>query len=182
MHKDVRVIDDYFPQWMVDEVSQDVLFLPVTYSNSPYAVFEKARFFGNMLMEENLWKVPGDRWWFADYLNLSIMRDILKDYNIPGCYRILLNGQTPGQDGDNHTDSDSDKYTSVIYHAHGTSGDTVFVNAANEDVERVSFKPGRLVIFNSSIWHRGEAPKDGYRVSLGCVYPHVPISELVPAA
>ena len=56
---------------------------------------------------------------------------------------------------------------------HGNSGDTVF-----EDGKRVEFKLGRLVIFNSSDIHKGDAPNDGYRVSLGAVYPSVPLDKL----
>ena len=62
--------------------------------------------------------------------------------------------------------------------AHGNSGDTVIVNEEGEDVKKVSFKEGRMVIFNSAEYHRGEAPTEGYRVSLGAVYPLKPIQEL----
>ena len=55
---------------------------------------------------------------------------------------------------------------------HGNSGNTVF----EDDV--VKWKLGRLVIFNSSVIHRGEGPESGYRVSLGAVYPSVPIKQL----
>ena len=62
---------------------------------------------------------------------------------------------------------------SVIYHAHGSSGDTVV------GVDRIPFKEGRLVIFDSYEKHRGEAPDEGYRVSLGMMFTcqdefHVP--------
>ena len=55
---------------------------------------------------------------------------------------------------------------------HGNSGNTVFEN------ETVEWKLGRLIIFNSALVHRGEAPDSGYRVSLGAVYPSVPITQL----
>ena len=45
------------------------------------------------------------------------------------------------------------------------------ISDGENDVERVSFKEGRIVIFKSNIWHRGEAPTDGHRVTLGAVYP-----------
>ena len=67
--------------------------------------------------------------------------------------------------GWDHVDSDNEDHLSVIYMGHGTSGDTVIGD------ERVTFKEGRMVMFNSHLVHRGEAPTEGYRVSLGAVYP-----------
>lgn len=173
---EIRVIDDYFPSWIVDQVSVESTLIPVSYSNSPYADYNSARFFGTNLIKDDNWLVSP--WWFVTYLNLCIKNDICAEYNIKHCSRVLLNGQAPGQHGCNHADADYDCYLSVLYHAHGDSGDTVFVNSSDEDVKRVSFKRGRLIIFNSSIWHRGEAPEHGYRTSLGCVYPTIDIKDL----
>ena len=39
-----RVVDNYFPDWLVDRVSLDCINMPVTYTNSPYMDFDKARF------------------------------------------------------------------------------------------------------------------------------------------
>ena len=184
MHNEIkaktpRVVDNYFPDWIVERVSKDLEYFPVTYTNSPYRDFKRCRFFGNMLMEEDQWTVPIERWWFVDYFNMCIYNDICKDLELPGhCHRILLNGQVPGQEGQNHCDSDYEDYLSVIYMGHGNSGATVFVNNEDEDVQRVEFKEGRMVIFNSSLWHRGEGPSEGYRVSLGAIYPLVPIVKL----
>ena len=50
------------------------------------------------------------------------------------------------------------------------SGDTVILNEDNTE-NRISFKEGRIVTFNSRIIHRGESPIEGYRISLGFVYP-----------
>tara|TARA_B100000029_G_scaffold513725_1_gene614167 strand:+ start:955 stop:1476 length:522 start_codon:yes stop_codon:yes gene_type:complete len=165
----IEVVNDYFPDWLVNIVSTDMENMPVTYSNSPYADFNRARFFGNMLMQDD--KHLQQPWWFLEYFNRCIYNDICIKYNVNRCARILLNAQLPGMDGCNHNDSDNDNYLSVIYMGHGNSGDTVFVNQADEDIERVTFKEGRLVIFNSAIYHRGEAPTQGYRCTLGAVYP-----------
>tara|TARA_B100000287_G_scaffold398632_1_gene416188 strand:+ start:781 stop:1362 length:582 start_codon:yes stop_codon:yes gene_type:complete len=174
----VRIVDNYFPDWMVDRVSLDCVNMPVTYTNSPYMDFDKARFFGNLLMVDNNWMERFPPWWFLDYFNLCVYNDICKEYNLTNCHRVLLNGQLPGQNGCNHCDSDYEEYLTIIYMASGTSGDTVIVNSRDEDIQRVSFKRGRMVIFNSSIWHRGEAPTEGYRITLGAVYPLKPIHEL----
>ena len=167
---DVKVIDDYFPEWLVNIVSRDTEQMPVTYTNSPYNTFDRARFFGCMMIEQDK---PKDHppYWFNEYFNRCMYNDILKEYEITNCYRILLNGQLPDMNGCNHNDADSQDYMTAIYMAHGTSGDTVIVDNHDCDYKRVPFKEGRIVIFNSSIWHRGEAPKEGYRVTLGAVYP-----------
>ena len=165
----VKVIDNYFPQFIVDDVSQATQKMPVAYTNSPYRHFHLARFFGAMLYNEDKFADVGF-YWFVDYFNRCIMNDVCKDLSITNCHRILLNLQLENQNGQNHTDSDSDDYLSIIYMASGNSGDTVISDGEN-DIERVSFKEGRLVIFKSNIWHRGEAPTEGHRVTLGAVYP-----------
>ena len=173
------IIDNYFPDWLVKDVSYELQGFPVTLTNSPTAVYENARFFGNMLITDDQWMVPTPPYWFIDYFNKCIYNDICKDDNITHCHRILLNGQVKGQNSQNHCDSDYDCYLSVIYHASGTSGSTWFVNSADEDVQEVEFKEGRLILFNSTLWHRGDPPSDNsYRISLGCVYPLVPIAKL----
>ena len=52
-----RVVDNYFPDWMVKWVSNDLEYSSDLY-NSPYKNFTRCRFFGNMLMEEDKWTVP----------------------------------------------------------------------------------------------------------------------------
>ena len=54
---------------------------------------------------------------------------------------------------------------------YGNSGDTVIVDDDNNDIKKISFKEGRLVLFNSNTLHRGEAPIEGYRCSWGLVFP-----------
>ena len=167
----ITVIDDYFPSWMVEHISRDLEFMPVRYNNSPYANFDHARFFGSMLVENDNF-VDIRPWWFIEYFNHCMYFDLCKQWTVGHCHRVLLNAQLPSQSGCDHTDADSDNYLSVIYMGHGNSGNTVF-----ED-QTVEWKLGRLVIFNSSRLHRGEGPESGYRVSLGAVYPSVPITQL----
>ena len=103
---DVKVIDEYFPEWLVNIVSRDTEQMPVTYTNSPYNTFDRARFFGCMMIEQDK---PKDHppYWFNEYFNRCIYNDILKEYEITNCYRILLNGQLPDMNGCNHNDADS---------------------------------------------------------------------------
>ena len=174
------IIDNHFPDWMVNVVAEESKYIPVIYNNSPTANYNSARFFGNMLISDGKWSADGDvqPWWFVDYLINTIRYEICPDDNITHCRRVLLNGQAAGMKSQNHCDADFDTFLSVIYHLDGESGDTVFVNNADNDVQRVSFKRGRLILFNSILWHRGDPPDDGYRTSLGCVFPIVPPEEV----
>tara|TARA_B100000073_G_scaffold348474_1_gene367669 strand:- start:3464 stop:3952 length:489 start_codon:yes stop_codon:yes gene_type:complete len=160
----MRVIDNYFPDWMVKQVSNELEFMPVRYNNSPYGDFSKARFFGSMLMENNQF-IDIKPWSFVDHFNNCVFNDILPN-SLGHCHRLLLNAQLPEQHGVYHTDADSDNYMSIIYMGHGNSGATEFKNG-----DTVDWKLGRMVIFQSNIYHRGCAPIDGWRVSLGGVYP-----------
>jgi len=180
MMKDLIVVDDYFPDWQVERVSDFLKLMPVVYSNTSEFDYTKTRFFGTMLMEMDNWVAhPFPPYWFVDYFNMCIINDILKDRDIQHCHRMLLNGQVPGLDGANHQDDpEVGRFMSVIYHASGDSGDTVCVTPEGEEIDRVTFKPGRIVIFPSEIWHRGDSPSQGYRVSLGCMYPLVTIDNL----
>jgi len=170
-----KVIDDYFPRWLIQKASNYIGLMPVRWDNSPKKdTFKTCRFLGNMILEKDTWQlkdVPPS--WFLSYLIDSIKEDICKQYNITNTLRCLHNGQFPLEimNAVNHRDADDENYLSVIYMGHGASGDTVLCDNDGNDVERVSFKEGRIVIFKSNIWHRGEAPTDGHRVTLGAVYP-----------
>ena len=51
-----KVIDDYFPQWMIDKVSDYMTRVPVKYDNTPRKdSFNECRFMGNMLLTRNQW-------------------------------------------------------------------------------------------------------------------------------
>ena len=178
-----KVIDDYFPPWMIDKVSNYMAFVPVRWDNTPYGDYNQSRFMGNMLIEEDKWQlkdIPNS--WFLQYLIESIKHDICKEYNITHTLRCLHNGQFPMEimNAVNHTDADDDNYLSVIYMGHGKSGDTVLCDEDGNDVERISFKEGRMVIFNSHQLHRGEAPTEGYRCTWGLVFPLFDPTILIP--
>ena len=154
------VIDNHFPDWMVNVVAEESKYIPVIYNNSPTANYNSARFFGNMLISDGKWSADGDvqPWWFVDYLINTIRYEICPDDNITHCRRVLLNGQAAGMKSQNHCDADFDTFLSVIYHLDGESGDTVFVNNADNDVQRVSFKRGRLILF--CLLYTSPSPRD----------------------
>lgn len=169
----IKVVDDYFPQWMVEQVGNYVSQYPVALNNA--SDDESAyRFFGAVLMQDNMW--VQHPWWFVDYFNMCIYNDILKDRVGEYCQRVLINGQPPTFEGGIHQDNENNIFMSVVYHAHGDSGDTIFYRDG-EEFDRITFKPGRILIFPSNLYHRGAAPENGYRCSIGYLYPHVPVAE-----
>ena len=109
---------------------------------------------------------------------MLVCNEVLVDYNIDHLDRCLLNCQTPGQHAQMHTDAclpDDSPYTfgnrlSGIYQVVG-DGDTVFYRDDTSEMERVPFRPGRLIIFDSLIWHQGEPPvHEPIRYSLGYIW------------
>ena len=170
-----KVIDDYFPQWMIDKVSDYMTRVPVKYDNTPRKdSFNECRYMGNMLLTRNKWNSKAlPQSWFLEYLINVIKEDICKEYNITDTLRCLHNGQFPleSMNAINHRDSDDDRYITVIYMGHGKSGDTILCDNDGNDLHRITFKEGRLVIFNSYQLHRGEKPNEGYRCTWGLVFP-----------
>ena len=102
---DYKVVDDYFPEWVVSQVSKYFEGFPVSYSNSSKLTYaEGSRFFGNMLMANDEWTIPPElQSWFIPYLTGSIVNDICKD-KATNVHRVLVNGQVKGQDGVQHKD------------------------------------------------------------------------------
>ena len=176
-----KVIDDYFPDWMIQNVRDYMCMMPVRWDNvsltEPTWDTSESRFMGNMILIEDNWQLRDVQiHWFLLYLIDAIKHDICKELNISNVVRCLHNGQFPleSMNGGNHRDSDvnndKESYLSVIYMGYGNSGDCVIVDEDNHE-HRVSFKEGRLVLFNSNTMHRGEAPETGYRCSWGLVFP-----------
>ena len=160
----VEVVSGLFPDWMVDNVANRLSEYPVRWTNSPYACYDNARFFGTMIVQEGHY-VGYEREWFIEYFN-SLMEHRLGAKTM----RTLLNMQFDNMQSQIHNDGDMPNLVSVVYHAAGESGDTVFYNNANEEVERVPFHMGQTLIFPSHMYHMGLPPKSGIRVSLGSIY------------
>jgi len=170
-----KVIDDYFPRWIINKASIDLALVPVRWDNTPTIdTYSDCRFLGNMILIKDEWQLKDlEPLWFLSFIIDAIENDICKELGITHCLRCLHNGQFPleSMNAVNHRDADTDNYLSVIYMGHGASGDTVLCDKDGNDVKRISFKEGRMVIFNSYQLHRGEAPKEGYRCSWGLVFP-----------
>lgn len=164
---EVRVIDNYFPDWLVDSFGTWLVeYCPLFYNNTPYGDYNKARFFGNTVIRDNEFTDTTPWHYFYAYLNECIMHDIGKDLPLSHIHRVLVNAQCPGQTSQTHTDHDIPA-TSIIYHAYGKSGATTFKTG-----EKVEFKKGRLVLFDSFLEHDGEPPNEDIRISLGIIAPH----------
>ena len=168
---DVKVIDGYFPDWLIEDVGNYLSTdFPMYYNNTPYGDYKKARFWGNTVIRDNEFTGETPWYWFFAYLNECIMKDICKDLPLSHIHRVLVNAQHPHQVSQTHTDFNH-KATSIIYHAYGQSGDTTFA-----DGHRVPFKEGRLVIFDSQKEHDGEPPNEDIRITLGVIAPHKGVS------
>ena len=166
----MKVIDGYLPDWLIDKVASEIPIVPVTYTNSPYGDYETSRFFGCNLVEREVWVAPCPPFFFIDYLHQCVCNDILLDYIIDHLDRCLLNCQTQGLNAQPHTDSNSNTRISGIYQVVG-DGDTVFYNTELKETYRVPFKQGRLILFNSTIWHQGLPPTTSpVRYSLGYIW------------
>jgi len=50
----VEVVSGLFPDWMVDSVANRLSEYPVRWTNSPYACYDNARFFGTMIVQTSL--------------------------------------------------------------------------------------------------------------------------------
>ena len=167
MSDDIKVIDGYFPDWIVDDVGDYLSTdFPFFYNNTPYGDYSKARFWGNTVIRDNEFTNETPWYWFFAYFNQCIMKDICKDLPLTHVHRLLVNAQNPGHTSQTHTDFNRPA-TSVIYHAYGEDGDTTFANG-----ERVAFKRGRIIVFSSLLEHDGEPPTNDIRISLGAICPH----------
>ena len=121
---DYKVIDDYFPEWIVKSMSAYFENFPVSWSNSSREKYEDGgRFFGNMCISHEEWVIPEDlRIWFFQYFNGCVMNDLLKG-QVTNVNRVLVNGQVKGQDGVNHKDIDDKE--EVVKTATGGTGSQV---------------------------------------------------------
>ena len=115
--------------------------------------------------------------WFADFAKgeESLRQFSTEIYSLWQCAKPLLkgghslahayaNGQTYGQAGEIHTDTNDAGYKTVVYYCNAFwqtnwGGETIFYNADRSDIVRAVLpKPGRLLIFDSNIPHAGRDP------------------------
>ena len=84
---------------------------------------------------------------------------------------VGLNGQLRHQDASTHTDcamDAADQLSILIYIGEDTDGDLVLFDKEDSGriIERLAFRPNRIVAFDGSIPHRAFAPSDGkFRMS-----------------
>jgi len=101
-------------------------------------------------LTENLRAAPINELW------LLLSKTILTGH-IP--IRVYANGHTYGVEGYIHTDSDDPDHFTTIYYSHGVwdsnwAGETVFFSDESGDItQAVVPKPGRVIMFRSSIPH-----------------------------
>ena len=167
----VNVIDGYFPDWIVDDVANWLTdYCPMYYNNAPYGDASSSRFWGNTVIRNDDFTDTSPYYWFFSYLCECVKKDICNDKPISHIHRLLVNAQSSDMQSEFHDDRHISA-TSVIYHAFGESGDTEFASG-----DRVRFRQGRLIVFDSKIKHKGNPPyvHDKMRISLGVIADHVP--------
>lgn len=167
--KGVKVIDGYFPDWIVDDVAQWLTeYCPMYYNNAPYGDYKQTRFWGNTVIRDDNFSDTSPYYWFFSYFCECIKKDICRDKPISHIHRLLVNAQSPDMESQLHDDRHIPA-TSVIYHAFGESGDTEFATG-----DRVRFRQGRIIVFDSSLIHKGNPPyvHDRMRISLGAIADH----------
>jgi hypothetical protein len=85
---------------------------------------------------------------------------------------IGLNGQSRGQQASVHVDcarDAADQLSMLIYIGEDTDGDLVLYdkNSRTREVQRVQYRPNRIVVFDGSIPHQALAPcDDRFRMSI----------------
>ena len=164
----VKVVDGYFPDWMIEDVRNYLATdFPYFYNNTPYGDYSKARFWGNTVIRDNSFTEETPWYWFFAYFNECMIKDVCKHLPLSHVHRLLVNAQNPGHGSQTHTDFNY-AATSIIYHAYGDSGATTFANG-----KKVEFRQGRIIYFDSRLEHDGDPPTSDIRISLGAICPHV---------
>ena len=65
MSDDIKVIDGYFPDWIVDDVGDYLSTdFPFFYNNTPYGDYSKARFWGKTVIRDNEFTNETPWYWF----------------------------------------------------------------------------------------------------------------------
>lgn len=113
---------------------------------------------------------------FCEHVLPSVMPDAYPTQ----LYRVHFNGQVPMDViVPIHLDWEMPDYWTMIYYVGGKDGDTLFYNDPTgptgedqsfEEVYRVKFKPGRMILFPSHYWHAALHPTEGLRVSCAISY------------
>lgn len=91
---------------------------------------------------------------------------------ITGPEYVGLNGQSRGQDGSTHIDcapDANDQLSLLIYVGENTNGDLILYDKKDRQrvVERIGFRPNRVVAMDGSIPHAALAPSDDkFRMSV----------------
>ena len=76
------------------------------------------------------------------------------------CDDAHINGQTIGQDGEWHTDMDLTVMVMMNWKWEKDWGGEFQYKTRDGEVKTIEFKPGRVIVFDGQLWHRGLAPKD----------------------
>ena len=153
----IEVYDDFFSVDIHEQVFNELSTRPWTFSGGG----TKANY-----DTEKYGQPPLSRFWHIDFLEKEeffnkylfdiICQKLNKSFNYK---RIYANGQTSTQDGVPHTD---DGDITLLYYPNPEwkvhyAGHLIFLDG-DEIIKTVSYKPNRVVLFSSKIWHCALAP------------------------
>lgn len=165
--EDVQYFDDLIPIPDVKMMNLMCSEQPVTYFNYADRRLGTPPFFGTTLKEDG-WQNTLPFW--TD----PIINGVKKIYDFEKPIRMHLNCQVPAMYAGPHYDftDGATRKTAMLMLGDSEGGDfRVFDNATNlNEVKRVPFANGRVVIFPSHCCHEGLPPKSGYRMTLAFVF------------
>mgnify|MGYP001161279760 FL=1 len=124
--------------------------------------------------------VDGIASYVHDAFTKHILQTFIPDAYANQLYRVHFNGQVPMDVAvPIHLDWEMPDYWTMIYYVGGKDGDTLFYSdpigpdgedTSFQEVYRVKFKPGRLILFPSYYFHAALHPTEGMRTSLAISY------------
>ena len=101
---------------------------------------------------------------------ISLIEFVKKQgYEFDKVARMHINAQTPGMYAGPHYDlKDHTKRKTVVYMSSNSTGDLRFFDNIRElnEIFRVKYKLGRIVVFPSQICHEALPPESGFRTTL----------------
>jgi len=140
---------------------------PVKYYNFTDDILNTPPFFGETLRadgEQNA--IP---FWCNPFIDA-----VKKLYDFDTIIRMHINCQVPGMFAGPHYDftNNTGRKTALLMIGDSVGGDfRVFDNPRQlNELKRIAFTPGRIVIFPSHCCHEGLPPTDGYRMTLAFLF------------
>ncbi|HEX9461902.1 MAG TPA: 2OG-Fe(II) oxygenase [Alphaproteobacteria bacterium] len=154
----IEVIDGAVPKQLVDTLDE-IVRMPIWKHGVKSGTDDPFSFWFSMFADSE----PGLEKFSAELYALwqYAKRQLIGQHRIELAY---ANGQTYGQSGEIHTDTDKPGHKTVVYYANSYwqpnwHGETLFYSPDKSEIVRaVMPKPGRLIVFDANTPHAGRDP------------------------